>query len=149
MRDPDAFQLNDFLPYLLNRAAEATSLAFRTAYRGRYGMLRTEWRVLFHLARYGPMAASEICTRAGIHKTKVSRAVAALEGRRFVSRATEESDRRRATLRLTRAGEAAFHDLAAAAERYDADLVARLGEDEAQALRRALAVLAGLDDANG
>jgi DNA-binding MarR family transcriptional regulator len=49
-------------------------------------MLRTEWRVLFHLGRYGAMSAREISRRAGIHKTKVSRAVAALERKRFLER---------------------------------------------------------------
>jgi hypothetical protein len=83
--DPD-FELSDFTPYLLNAAAEAQSLRFSRVYKDRYGMLRTEWRVLFHLGRYGAMSAREISLRAGIHKTKVSRAVAALERKRFLAR---------------------------------------------------------------
>ena len=38
------FELTHFLPYLLNQAAEASSLAFQRTYKDRYGMLRTEWR---------------------------------------------------------------------------------------------------------
>ena len=38
-------ELTHFLPYLLNQAAEASSLAFQRTYKDRYGMLRTEWRV--------------------------------------------------------------------------------------------------------
>lgn len=53
--------LADFLPYLLNRAAEETSLGFQEHYRRRYGMLRTEWRVLFHLGRHGELSARDIC----------------------------------------------------------------------------------------
>ena len=49
MTKKDEFNLHDFLPYLLNQAAEESSLAFQQIYKGRYGMLRTEWRVLFHL----------------------------------------------------------------------------------------------------
>jgi ATP-dependent Lon protease len=44
-------------------------------------MLRTEWRVLFHLGIYGEMTATDIVNRARIHKTKVSRAVQKLVDR--------------------------------------------------------------------
>jgi hypothetical protein len=67
------------------RRRGAVAPVFRV-YKDRYGMLRTEWRVLFHLGRYGAMSAREISRRAGIHKTKVSRAVAALERKRFLER---------------------------------------------------------------
>ena len=33
------FDLQDFLPYLLNQAAEASSLEFQQLYKDRYGML--------------------------------------------------------------------------------------------------------------
>jgi hypothetical protein len=53
MSDDPEFELSDFTPYLLNAAAEAQSLRFSRVYKDSYGMLRTEWRVLFHLGRYG------------------------------------------------------------------------------------------------
>ncbi|WP_446720123.1 MarR family transcriptional regulator, partial [Leisingera sp. ANG-S] len=56
-------------------------------------MLRTEWRVLFHLGNYGQMTAKEIGSRAKIHKTKISRAVAKLSEKRFVTRTRDENDR--------------------------------------------------------
>jgi len=77
----DDFDLQDFLPYLLNQAAEASSLAFQETYKGRYGMLRNEWRVLFHLGIYGRMTARDIGQRARMHNTRISRAVAKLEAR--------------------------------------------------------------------
>ena len=49
MENSDTFDLQLFLPYLLNQAAEESSLSFQRVYKDRYGMLRTEWRVLFHL----------------------------------------------------------------------------------------------------
>jgi DNA-binding MarR family transcriptional regulator len=98
------FELSDFTPYLLNAAAEAQSLRFSKVYKDRYGMLRTEWRVLFHLGRYGPMSAREISRRAGIHKTKVSRAVAALERKRFLERRDSAGDRRVEILSLRAPG---------------------------------------------
>ena len=143
MAHPDSFDLGDFLPYALNRAAEETSLGFRSRYRERYGMLRTEWRVLFHLGRHGEMTAREICDRARLHKTKVSRAVAALEGKRFLVRTVYEPDRRQETLSLTRGGRAAYRELAAAALDYDASLAALFSAEEERVLRRCLRRLAG------
>jgi hypothetical protein len=65
MPDDPEFELSDFTPYLLNAAAEAQSLRFSRVYKDRYGMLRTEWRVLFHLGRYGAMSAREILAARG------------------------------------------------------------------------------------
>ena len=140
--DKDDFDLRDFLPYALNQAAEATSLGFQARYRQRYGMLRTEWRVLFHLGRYGPMTAKDICARASLHKTKVSRAVGALENKRYLRRETQLSDRRHETLCLTRQGSAVFADLYEAARQYDAQIVAAFTPEERDILRRCLARIA-------
>ena len=129
------FALPDFLPYRLNRAAEDASHAFEARYRALYGMRRTEWRVLFHLGCHGAMTARAICDRASLHKTKVSRAVAALERKRFVARAPDVADRRRETLSLTRAGRAAFETLAREAEGYEAALTRGLSAAEVVRLR--------------
>lgn len=141
--DPDDFDLRDFTPYLLNMAADATSLAFQPTYRGGYGMLRTEWRVLFHLGRYGAMTARDVCDRARLHKTKVSRAVAALEAKRFLAREADAGDRRREMLALTPAGMRTYRDLSGEARAFDARLMARFSEDEARIFRAALHRLAG------
>lgn len=137
------FDLQLFLPYLLNQAAEESSLAFQRVYKSRYGMLRTEWRVLFHLGIYGRMTATEIGQRARTHKTKISRAVQKLAERRFLQRSRDESDRRSEHLELTPAGLAAYRDLREVAREYDAALVRDLSEEEAAVLRRLLRGLAG------
>ena len=142
MADGDC-QLQFFLPYLLNQAAEASSLEFQQIYKSRYGMLRTEWRVLFHLGLYGRLTASDIGQRARMHKTKISRAVHRLNERRFVDRTRNEDDRRVEYLSLTRQGQAAYDDLRAVARRYDAALMDALDPAEADVLRRALLKLSG------
>ncbi len=136
------FNQQNFLPYLLNQAAEVSSLEFQNVYKQRYGMLRTEWRVLFHLGLYGQMTASDIGSRAKMHKTKISRAVQRLTERRFVERARDANDRRVEHLTLTAQGRAAYQDLHAVAERYEQSLMDQLDTDEAAALRRALGKLA-------
>ncbi len=144
MQQKDSFDLADFLPYMLNQAAEESSLAFQRVYKGRYGMLRTEWRVLFHLGMYGQMTAKEISERARIHKTKVSRAVQKLTGRRFLTRTRDGRDRRSEHLDLTPAGLAAYRDLRKVAEDYDDRLEAQFTRGEVALLRIMLRRLAGL-----
>ncbi|MDU8926384.1 MarR family transcriptional regulator [Alisedimentitalea sp. MJ-SS2] len=139
----DEFDLQNFLPYLLNQAAEVSSLAFQKIYKDRYGMLRTEWRVLFHLGIYGRMTAKEIGDRSKMHKTKISRAVAKLAERRFLTRERDEADRRLEFLELTAAGRKAYRDLREVALEYDLELASQFSPEEAETLRRLLHKLAG------
>ena len=138
----DDFQPADFLPYLLAQAAEAVGLGFQKVYKAEYGLLRTEWRVLFHLGSAGAMNATDLGSRAGLHKTKVSRAVAALHQKRLLKREDVESDRRQQTLSLTPRGSVVFGELQAHAVRFEAEIEARLTRDEARVLRHALRKLA-------
>lgn len=142
-KNPD-FALQDFLPYLLNQAAEKSSLEFQQYYRGKYGMLRTEWRVLFHLGGYGRMTARDICTHASIHKTKVSRAVKALELKRYVTRSVMKEDRRNEMLDVTRLGMTVFKDLSEAAKKYDAALSEKFTAEDIAVFRSCLMTLADL-----
>ncbi len=143
--EKDDFDLRNFLPFLLNQAAEESSLEFQRVYKNRYGMLRTEWRVLFHLGNYGEMTAKEIGERAKIHKTKVSRAVHKLEQRRYLSRTRDENDRRVERLALTTGGQSVYRELRGIAEQYDAKLAAHFTNGEAALLRMMLRRLAGMD----
>ncbi|WP_212524263.1 MarR family transcriptional regulator [Actibacterium sp. MT2.3-13A] len=135
------FDLETFLPFVLNQAAETTSHAFAEIYQKRYGMTRGQWRVMANLGRFGAMTATEICRRGQLEKTKVSRAVHALEQKGWLSRKSLESDRRSECLSLTEAGRAVFDDLGLAGLDYDRALRDRLGDaavDEAIALLRRL-----------
>ncbi|MEM8869912.1 MAG: MarR family winged helix-turn-helix transcriptional regulator [Pseudomonadota bacterium] len=138
------FDLRGFMPYLLNQAADATSREFEPSYKVRYGMLRTEWRVLFHLGHYGRMTAKEICDRARIHKTKVSRAVSALEHKRLLRRKEQPEDRRHETLSLTTSGQSVFATLVEDAQRFDAALMTEFTEQEANQMRAFLIRIAKL-----
>jgi DNA-binding MarR family transcriptional regulator len=123
MAENPEFDLAGFLPYLLNRAAEESSAEFAQIYKDRYGLLRTEWRVLFHLGQHGEMTATEIGAVSKIHKTKISRAVAGLQKRRYLRRDRSPSDRRREALTLTAAGETVFRALSEIASDYNRSLL--------------------------
>ena len=136
-----ADDLSDFLPYLLNITAEDVGREFARHYKDRYGMLRPEWRVLFHLGRRGDMTAKEICHQAALHKTKVSRAVAALERKRYLSRRTMDTDQRFEILSLTKSGRAVFADLSNVASSYERSLETMLGPQDMAQLKRLLSTL--------
>ena len=123
------FDLQDFLPSLLNQAAEATSRGFQATYRARYGLTRTQWRVMANLGRFGAMTARDICRLSHIEKTKVSRAVSGLEGEGLLTRVTSPDDRRAENLSLTPKGRAVFAEIGQQALDFDADLRARLGPE--------------------
>ncbi len=143
MTKADDFDLQAFLPYLLNQAAEEASLGFQKVYKDRYGLLRSEWRVLFHLGIFGRLTATEIGAKGKVHKTKVSRAVQRLADRRLVKRARSEEDRRVEWLELTPAGEKVYRDLREVAQAYEGSLLAQLNDDEVQSLKGMLLKLAG------
>lgn len=135
MTDPmNRFDLDEFLPYLLNQAAEATSHEFQSAYRDRYGFTRTQWRVLANLGKFGAMTARDICAISHIEKTKVSRAVAALENADMLSRTPSETDRRAEVLSLTPKGQLVFTELGELARGFDDGLRATLGQEESATL---------------
>ena len=124
------FDLNQFLPYLLNQAAEVTSVAFQDSYRD-HGMTRTEWRVMANLGAHGSLTAAEICRITFTDKTKVSRAVQALEAAGWLQRGAVEGDRRRESLSLTEAGRILCRQIERRAMAFDAGLRAELGAEAA------------------
>lgn len=123
------FDLEHFLPYLLNQAAEASSRSFQAIYTKAYGMSRTQWRVLANLGKFGAAPARDICRISHIEKTRVSRAVAAMEAQGLLIRLPSPDDRRVEILSLTPKGAAVFHDLGQRAVLYDRQLRAQIGPE--------------------
>ena len=144
MSQTDSFEIKDFIPYLLNHAADVSSREFERYYKSRYGMLRTEWRVVFHLGRYEKMTAKAICEQARIHKTKVSRAVQALEDKKFLKRTQMPDDRRHEILQLTPLGKKVFKDLCVEADRFETNLMATFSDRDRDKLRQMLTKIAKL-----
>lgn len=140
------FDLQEFLPYLLNQAAEATSRGFQYIYAETYGMTRTQWRVLANLGKFGDMTAADICRISHIEKTKVSRAIATLELGGLLRRAASKQDRRAEALSLTAKGTQVFIDLGQRALDYDRELRKQLGAEAADKLRGVLQTLVALSE---
>src|ERR1700681_1235564 len=112
--DPHAapLKLEEFLPYRLNVVASLVSQALSRIYVDRHGIGVPEWRILVTLGKFEAMTAKSLGGHSHMHKTKVSRAVSALERRKLITRRENRADRREAFLSLTPAGRAIYHDLA-------------------------------------
>jgi DNA-binding MarR family transcriptional regulator len=136
-------ELEQFLPYRLNVVAESVSRALSRLYAERYGVGVPEWRVIATLGEYERMTAKEIGAHSRMHKTKVSRAVAALEVKRLIEREANEDDMREAFLTLSGRGLRMYRDLAPQALAFERALDAALGNGERARLD---AVLRRLED---
>ncbi|MFN3955032.1 MAG: MarR family winged helix-turn-helix transcriptional regulator [Pararhodobacter sp.] len=118
-----------------------TSEQTREIYRRRHGLTRPEWRVLVNLAEVPSLTASELCARVPLHKTKVSRALAALEARGWVVRRPDAQDRRISHAVLTLKGRRAFNRIRPEMEAATETLLAPLSAEERRKVDEGLAVL--------
>jgi DNA-binding MarR family transcriptional regulator len=134
-------KLETFLPYRLNVVASLASQALSRVYGERYGIGIPEWRVLATLGEHDTMTGKAIGAYTHMHKTKVSRAVAALERRKWLARRANKSDMREAFLSLTPAGRAIYQDLAPVAEAFARRLTEAVAPADRAAFDRALAAL--------
>ncbi|QND65334.1 MarR family transcriptional regulator [Mesorhizobium loti] len=138
---PEILNLEDFLPYRLYRLADAVSREFSRIYKDSHGLTRPEWRTLSGLGQHGTMTASAIGEQSAMHKTKVSRAVAELERRRWLVRTPDEKDRRVEHLALTKAGLTAYREMVPLAKAFERELLAKLSVGEREAIAEGLAAL--------
>ena len=107
-------RLEEFLPHRLNVLSSLVSQALTRVY-GRYGIGIPEWRVLVTLGENGVLTGKVVGAQTHMHKTKVSRAVAQLEERKFLTRRANRADLRESFLSLTPAGRAVYEELAPSA----------------------------------
>lgn len=132
--DRPILRLSHFLPYQLNHLAETVSRSFSKIYAEKYGIGIPEWRVIATLGEHEVMTARDISTATSMHKTKVSRAVAALEKRDFIARDRNPDDMREQALRLAPAGIALYEDIIPKALAYSEDLQNALTSEQKQLL---------------
>lgn len=133
-------QLEGFLPHRLNVLSSLVSQALTQVY-GKYGIGIPEWRVLVTLGQFGTLTGKTVGARTHMHKTKVSRAVAQLEARKFVVRKANRADLREAFLSLTPAGRSVYEELAPRAREFTEKLSEVVSASDRAAFDRAVAQL--------
>ena len=139
--DTAPLALEEFLPYRLARAAEQVSRQFALIYRDRHGMTRPEWRTLATIGQFKTITATAIGQHSSMHKTKVSRAIRALEDRGWITRQPDATDRRIEHLELTSDGRTHYLELVQLARLYEARLKAALGETATAQLEEGISAI--------
>lgn len=136
-----ALHLPQFVPFRLNRLAAAVSEHLSVIYRDRFGLGIPEWRVLVTVGPRRDCTAQYIAASTRMHKTRVSRAVAALARRGFVTRAASAVDGREMPLRLTSAGRRVYAALVPLALAREQALLSCLDASERRGLLDGMARL--------
>jgi len=132
------FDLDQFLPYRLNRLADQISEQLAHLYESSYSLTIAQWRVLAWLNQCGVLTAKQIRDATRMDKARVSRAVQALADRELISRSPDQQDQRAHHLRLTAAGSALLKKLLPEAQAWEDRLMAGLPSEDRAALLRAL-----------
>ena len=136
-------ELAGFVPYRLNRLAVGVSNHLADIYRARFGLDVPEWRVMATVGSQHGCTAQHIAESARMHKTRVSRAIAHLEERGLVERASSTADRREREVRLTKAGRRMYAELVPLVLERERELLACLGKEQ---LRGFLAGMEALEN---
>ena len=141
----EAFDLDAFLPYLVNVLARKLSTGFAAIYGERFGISIAQWRVLAHLSGHAKVSVREIHERVALDKVSISRAAAGLEAAGYISKIVSETDRRLVELRLTRKGTALFKDMSKLAVEFEQKALGGLSEPEREAFKQTIRKLIASD----
>lgn len=139
-------ELAAFVPYRLNRLAVGVSNHLSDIYRERFGLDIPEWRVMATVGSQHGCTAQHIAQSTRMHKTRVSRAIAHLEERELIERASSTADRRERQVRLTKAGRKMYAELVPLVLERERELLAGLSREQ---LRGLLAGLEALESSLG
>jgi DNA-binding MarR family transcriptional regulator len=134
------FALDDFLPYLLNRAGVRLGLAYGS-HIAQSGITLPMWRVMAALWENDDQRLSELAERTSIDISTLSRILNRLQRKRFIVRQRSGTDGRALSVRLTKFGCATTKRLIAVATHYEQVAVDGINPRELASLKRHLNTL--------
>lgn len=133
------------LPIALLRAREAMMQHFRPMLAA-HDLSEQQWRVLRILAERGELDATTLAERAFILMPSLSRILPLLEERSLVARHTARTDRRRARIALTPAGQALIDAVLPDSRAIYAAIERRFGKEQVTVLLDLLEALSTAAD---
>lgn len=125
--------LDAHLGYWLRYVSNQVSHAFSLKLAGR-GVTVAEWVALRELFDHDALAPSALADRLGMTRGAISKLADRLAGKSLLVRAAAGGDRRFQALALTAAGRALVPELAALADRNDAEFFGHLTPGEREAI---------------
>lgn len=96
--------LERFIPYRLSVLSNRVSAGVAAAYRDRFALSVTEWRIMAVLGEFPGLSGEEVSHKTQIEKSILSRAIQKLLKRNLVRRSVDDQDRRRQVLTLSKLG---------------------------------------------
>lgn len=129
--------LDDYFPYLLNRAGSRIAEAFGEETR-RFGISLQMWRVLAAVNDRGPLRMGELAEATSIEASTLTRLVQQMEKRGVVERVRRDSDQRAVRVVQTEEGRRIAAELIPLAHDYEARALAGLGAEETAKLKALL-----------
>ena len=138
MARPPHLDLDEFLPYLVNRVGMALVASFGEDPLGRHDLSIAMWRVLVALSNNGGQRLVDLGSMTTIDVSTLSRMVARLVRLNLVSRTRSERSDREVTVQLTPKGKALVAQLIPIAARFEKAAVAGIPSSDLAIVKRAL-----------
>ncbi|MCC5979601.1 MAG: winged helix-turn-helix transcriptional regulator [Salinarimonas sp.] len=117
-------RLEEFLPYRLVILSARTSNAVARIYAERFQLTIPQWRIIATLGQYPVCTGRDIALHGMMHKSTVSRAVAALVKRGLLRKEPNAYDMREEHLRLTDEGRAIYEAVVPQARAFEEEITA-------------------------
>ncbi|MEP2783288.1 MAG: MarR family transcriptional regulator [Pseudoruegeria sp.] len=139
------FDLEGYLPYRLTVIAGQLSADLAKHYKSEFGISMPEWRVLLNVGYTKGLSIRDIEKRVNLEKSKVSRAASKLEAKGYLTKITDDQDRRLLKLTVTKEGAKLLERLIPFAQEFQDKLDKRLG-DKIDELHGALDLLMATEE---
>jgi DNA-binding MarR family transcriptional regulator len=138
VKDTAKLDLDNYLPYLVNRVGTIIADQYGTEALAPYGLSIAMWRVVVVLASKGGQRQIDLAGLTSIEVSTLSRIVTRLVRMGVVTRTRSASSTREVVVKLTAKGNAQVARLIPIAREYEADAIAGLRPEELAVLKRSL-----------
>jgi DNA-binding MarR family transcriptional regulator len=138
VNDSDKLDLDNYLPYLVNRVGTIIADQWGGEQLAPYRLSIAMWRVMAVLASKGSQRQIDLADLTSIEVSTLSRLVTRLVRTGIASRARSASSTREVVVKLTAKGKALVALLAPLAREYEAAAIAGVRPDELATVKNAL-----------
>ena len=137
-RNPPRLELDDYLPYLVNRVGTIIAEQFGSEVLAAHGLSIAMWRVAAALAAHGSLRQIDLAGFTSIDTSTLSRLVSRLVRAGLVTRGRSAKSDREVAVKLSDKGNALVARLIPLARQYESAAIAGLSREELLVLKRCL-----------
>jgi DNA-binding MarR family transcriptional regulator len=130
--------LDDYLPYLINRVGSALVTTFTRETLEPLGLSIAMWRVLVALTHNGPQRQIDLAEMTSIDASTLSRLVSRLVQRKLVTRQRSRTNNREVVVQLSKPGRDMLDRLIPVAKQLEATAIAGLSASDLALVKRSL-----------